>query len=446
MKKTYFLTLFLFFIAITAIAQTNQIQVFNEILFYDGYAAVVDHPVPDGVLRHKNSLYATRLSEEQLASFGEETTMHVIIKAACDNYDRIGNVNLALVPKGEDTYQPENVSRIEIGRYITPFMNKNKQPDEVPYQYEVNFIKHILKEESLLAEYDFWIELELFGVPYAANKEIAGCAGRNDVFYGTLYFETSTPAVGLEDDNVLIPLFFKRRFNNYQENATDELGRTLRTIEFDLENDLENVRLVLITSNHGAASGGEEYKRRMHYVYFDGEEVLQYKPGRTSCEPFRQYNTQGNGIYGYYKKTDAEWQSFSNWCPGDVIDNRIIEIEHLEKGTHTFRIEVPDAVFKGKDGNFPLSLFLLGKKASGSSLLEVKGSDIRIFPNPVDRELTISPVADINKIMIADLTGRIVYQGKAMQTMDLTSYTPGIYNLILTTNNGKLYTRKLIKR
>lgn len=208
-----------FFCSLTK-ADDTTISVFDEILFYDGYAGLKEEPIepiPENVLRHSNSLYAVKLTDEQLASFGEKTTMHVIVKAACDNYDRIGNVNLSLVPKGEETYTPGEVDRIELGRYITPFMNKNKQPDEVQYSYPIDYIKHIVKEKSLLDEYDLWIELELFGVPYAANTQVAGCAGRSDVFYGTLYFETSTPAAEIENDNLLLPLFRKARLNNYQE-------------------------------------------------------------------------------------------------------------------------------------------------------------------------------------------------------------------------------------
>jgi hypothetical protein len=91
------------------------------------------------------------------------------------------------------------------------------------------------------------------------------------------------------------------------------------------------------------------------------EEVLRYRPGRTSCEPFRHYNTQGNGIYGQNPRTDANWQSFSNWCPGDVIDTRIIKLGALSAGEYKFTITVPDAIFAGGQGNFPLSLYFMGK-------------------------------------------------------------------------------------
>jgi hypothetical protein len=328
----------------------------ESVVFYDGYAETVDEPVPDDIIRLRNSVYSTRLTQDHLASIQPNLRMQVVIGALCDNYDRIGSVRLALVPKGAETYEIDEVERLELTRFITPFMNKNRQPDTVPYEWEIDNVAPILTNADLQDEFDFWMELEVFGVPYAANDEVAGCAGRNDVFRGWLALYTDSTEEGVEYDT-LIPLAMKEKLNNYQEGASDEIGTTRKTVEITLEEDAEDALLVLITSNHGANSGGEEYNRREHYVYLDGELALQYKPGRESCEPFREYNTQGNGIYGPSPKTDEEWQSFSNWCPGDVIDTRIINWGAVTAGTHELVIDVPDAVFVGGQGNFPFSLY-----------------------------------------------------------------------------------------
>lgn len=336
------------------------LMILDQIVFYDGYAATVDEPIPDGVIRHSNALVATRLTDEQLASIQNTLQIGVIVGALCDNYDRIGSVNLALVPKGAATYVPADVQRIELARFITPFMNMNKSPKSVPYEYDANNVVAILKDEDLRAEYDLWIELAIFGVPYAAQKEVQGCAGRIDTQLGSLLLHTDSTQP-LEDLHTLLPLAISESFNNYAEGASDELGKTRKTLQFELKADTDDARLVLITSNHGANDGGEEYIRREHYVGVDDKLVLQYKPGRTSCEPFRIYNTQGNGIYGPTPRSDDEWQSFSNWCPGDVIDTRIIMLGAVKAGVHEFVIEVPDAVFAGGQGDFPFSLYLQAK-------------------------------------------------------------------------------------
>ncbi|MCB9248800.1 MAG: hypothetical protein H6613_09785 [Ignavibacteriales bacterium] len=151
-------------------------------MFYDGYAETVDEPVPDGIYRISNSKYVTKLSDENLTKIGNKLYLDIVIKAACDNYDRIGNVFLSLINKGENYNQNGLVSTVEIARFITPFMDKNKSPEEVPYTFDISNIAKILKDTELSSKYDFWIEFDVFGVPYAANEQISGCAGKNYTF------------------------------------------------------------------------------------------------------------------------------------------------------------------------------------------------------------------------------------------------------------------------
>ena len=337
--------------------EPQTFTVLDKIVFYDGYAGLVDEPVPEGVIRHSNALVAIKFSDEQLAAIQKTLQIGVIVGALCDNYDRIGSVNLALVPKGAASYVPAEVQRLELARFITPFMNMNKDPKTVPCQWKADNVVPILKDEALLAKYDFWFELSIFGVPYAANTEVAGCADRNDTQLGTLLLYTDSSKAA-EEFSVLLPLAISESFNNYAEGASDMVGTTRKTVPFELPADTKNFQLVLITSNHGANQGGEEYIRRQHNVYVDGMLALQYRPGRTSCEPFRVYNTQGNGIYGQSPKSDEEWQSFSNWCPGDVIDTRIVPLGAFKAGKHEFVIDVPDATFAGGQGDFPFSLYI----------------------------------------------------------------------------------------
>ncbi|MCB9248799.1 MAG: hypothetical protein H6613_09780 [Ignavibacteriales bacterium] len=57
------------------------------------------------------------------------------------------------------------------------------------------------------------------------------------------------------------------------------VGQTIRTLEFTTSTSIQNATLYLITSNHGANAGGEEYVRRNHYIYFDETLIDAYKPG-----------------------------------------------------------------------------------------------------------------------------------------------------------------------
>lgn len=458
MKRTLQLLSFCLIACITYNAHSQTtIKFFDKVLFFDGYAGLVSDatynsvsptPLPAGLIRHRNDLYATKMSDAQLASIGTSLTMNVTIKASCDNYDRIGNVNLALVPKGATTYNPDDVKRIEIGRYITPFMNKNIMPDTVPYTFNIPNVANLLRETSITSVYDIWVELEVFGVPYAAQTQVSGCSGRTDVFFGTLEFVTNTPPAPAENTNVLLPLSFKKELKNYDTSGTDQLGTTKRTINFNLNTPLTDAIFVLITSNHGANAGGEEYNRRNHFIYFDGNEVLKYKPGRTSCEPFRKYNTQGNGIYGPSPRTDAQWQSFSNWCPGDVITTRIINLGPLPAGPHSFRIEVPDAVFVNNEGYFPVSLYLQGK--TSGVVLDIEDAAMAsvhatIFPNPSHDVFHIETDEKIEEVSVFNLLGQKVFSGNSKQ-IDIANLPSGMYWAKINFANDKTITRKLIKK
>ncbi|MBL7945873.1 MAG: T9SS type A sorting domain-containing protein [Flavobacteriales bacterium] len=442
-------TLFALGLFLTSASAQTTITVMDGVIFHDGYAGLVPDVAPQpNIIKLRNDLFARKLTATELGTIGSTLQMRIVIGALCDNYDRIGNVNMAFVPVGAETYDPNAVEHIELGRFITPFMNKNIQPDSVVYSFNVDNVARLLKDTELTSAYDLWIELAVFGVPYAANTEVAGCAGRNDVFSGKLTLTTNDP-VAPQDTDVLMPLFFNANFNNYQAGATDTLGLTTRSITFNVEEELTDAAFFLITSNHGANQGGEEYIRRFHYAYFDGALELTYRPGRTTCEPFRQFNTQPNGIYGTTPRTPAQWQSFSNWCPGDVIDIRRIDLGPMSAGTHTFMIRVPAATFAGGQGNFPLSLYLHGTTSgqlSSVGLIEREAIAVSLHPNPSDGASVIVVPSAPADITVTNTLGEVVLQQRSVdQRTTLRLTTAGMYLVHVTTPTGKATRKWIVK-
>ncbi|MES2778538.1 MAG: peptide-N-glycosidase F-related protein [Bacteroidota bacterium] len=434
-------------------AQTT-FKMFDNELFIDGYAngqlTKYNDSLPPsaGVSRLRTSLVAKKFSPTQLVSIGNDLSMKVLIKASCDNYDRGGHVSLAFVPKGQTTYNPDSVKRIEIARFITPFMNKNKKPDTVPYTYEINNVASLLNEKAITDSFDVWCELDVFGVPYAANTQITGCAGRADVFFGSVDFTTTTPHA-IQNNNVMVALGNQLDFNNYQTKATDVMGQTIKTITYNLPVKTYHTKIYLITSNHGAGTNGEEYNRRTHFVYADGSQVLAYLPGFESCEPYRKYNTQGNGIYGASPRSDEEWQSFSNWCPGAYIPTRIIHLGTLEAGTHTFKIEVPEAIFQGADGNFPLSVYIQGKTeyVAGVSELNAHLANISLYPNPVNGSIvTISSEIDVTGVSVYNAVGKRVLEEAGTTSINVESLTEGIYYVKVDLSTGEHTVKSFMKK
>lgn len=422
----------------------TSIPVFSQIVFYDGYAANVSQPVPANTLRLANSRYTRKMTDTELNSFQNEIQMNVTIGALCDNYDRIGGVHIALVPKGQASYTMNDpqVKRIEVGRYITPFMNKNISPTEVPYTYEVNNLYAVFSNTALRAAYDIWVELDVFGVPYAANTQVAGCANRNDVFAGTLTFVTSNDPAVTNTFNSLLPLLDSSTLNNY--NNTDVAGQTVRLVNFNMTQTASNPAFFIVTSPHGAGTNGEEYVRRQNFVSLDNTQVLTFTPGGKSCEPYRMYNTQGNGIYGSTPKTTLWWTSWNNWCPGDAVPIRTFSVPSLSAGSHTLKYEVPDAEFYNQDGQVVLSMYMQAQ-SQNLSVKDVSTVDVSIFPNPTADYVTIRGQKKVKQISVLTMDGRKLSETNGPKA-DLTAYPAGTYLLDIVLEENTRFTHKVMKK
>lgn len=346
-------------ITVVGLPESTNSTVFSNVIFYDGYATTVNEPVQDGVIRVSNASYVTKLNESHLNNLSNKLKIAVTIGALCDNYDRIGSVFINFMPKDQEFAMSNVAKRLEVGRFITPFMNKNKSPNEVPYLFETDNLALIFNDPAIRAQYDFWMELNVFGVPYAANTQISGCSGRNDVFLGTMKF-ISTNEEYTHTNQGFTPVATYHTVNNYSASGTDVIGQTTKTFTFNVASAVSNAKIYVISSNHGANSGGEEYNRRSHEIYFDSALIDTYVPGGKSCEEFRQYNTQGNGIYGAGPKSLSYWTSFNNWCPGDIIPIRVYDLGNVSAGTHTFNVKIPQAQFVNGEGYVPFSVYIQG--------------------------------------------------------------------------------------
>lgn len=451
----------LLFSAVALAQDPYTLTLYDQAVYYGMYEATVSEPVPEGAIRLSNSSYSKMLTEEQLASFGNTLTMTVTLRALCDNYDRIGNVNLTLVPKGQESYSynDENIKRIEIGRFITPFMRLGVQPLDVPYVFNVDNLTNLFHDANTTSQYDIWIELEVYGYQGGPGQggaavEVPGCQGRNDVYMGSLEFVSGhNPDIIYGDDNFFLPLSYKYELKNYTLEGTDVLGETVRTINFTLDSPVPNAKLYIITSNHGANTNGEEYVRRDHFIYFNDELKLTYKPGGVSCVPFSVYNTQPNCIYRIcYSNgtsvprpdTDAAW-SWNNWCPGDKIPIRVVELGDLPAGDHSYRIEVPDAVFAGGQGYFPMSVYMQGVTTTLDTP-EFANESFSIYPNPVtDVATIISAGSAVKTVAVINTLGQIVYTGTT-NDVNLSQLQNGMYIVKVTFDDSRTAVQKIIKK
>lgn len=442
-RKLFFSSIFLtnlFF------SQTTMTNVISDAVYYDGYAATVSTPAPTGLTRLNNARYTRKLTDSELDSFKAKIAMRVTIGSLCDNYDRLGEVFLAMVPKNQSTYtiNDPNVKRIEVGRYITPFMNKNRTPSEVPYTYDVSNLYSVFHDTGLRSAYDIYMELDVFGVPYAAQTQVSGCSGRIDVFSGTLtFFSTDTGATPTDFNNI-VPILSYNKLNNY--NSTDVSGETVRIVTFNLPTPVTNARFFVISTPHGANSGGEEYVRRQNYTYIDDAQVLTYTPGGISCEPYRVYNSQGNGIYGPSPKTFANWTSWNNWCPGNSVPIREFTLSSLTAGNHTLKHTIPTAVFNQQQGDVMLSVYMQSKSNVILDVKDIKTIDVSIYPNPASDFVHVKSKIDIASISLFNIEGRKLAETYRENQINVSQYNKGVYFLHIILKDGTAFKHKIIKK
>jgi hypothetical protein len=323
-------------------------------------------------------------------------------------------------------------------------MNKNRSPLEVPYTYDLSNLYNVFHDNSLRSTSDLYMELDVFGVPYAAQTQVAGCSGRIDVFSGTLtFFSTNTGATST-DHNSLVPILTYSKLNNY--NSTDVTGETVRIVNFNLPNAITNARFFVISTPHGANSGGEEYVRRQNYTYMDDVQVLTYTPGGISCEPYRVYNTQGNGIYGATPKSFADWTSWNNWCPGNSVPIRTFTLPNITAGNHTLKHTIPTAVFNQQQGDVFLSVYMQGKSNTVLNVNDVKTIDVNIYPNPTSDFVNIKSKVNVTSLTLFSIDGKKLSENYNEDRIDLSAYGTGIYFLNIVLKDGTTFKHKIIKK
>ena len=443
MKVNYnYLTIIFLFFSILGFSQTNQIQLYNKIVFYNGYGTLDTSPTPAGITRLANSRYIKKLESTDFAQMLNTLSMKVTIYPLCDNYDRIGSVLLTIVPTGTIVDKNLTNKSIEIGRFITPFMDMNKTPNEVTYQYDLNHLMGMFKDPNFLQNNDIWVEFSLFGTPGAAQKEIQGCAGRNDVFEGSLVFETTG---GTNTTPNFLPKRLCSKINMNSTNNSDYAGTAGRIVYFANTAVLKNANIQLITSAHGAGQGGEEYVRRDHFVSFDQQQVLTYKPGGKSCEPYRIYNTQANGIYGSSAKSATWWEGWNNWCPGDKIPNILINLGDIQPGNHSFAITVPSGQFVSSNDKIIVSAFLYSEDNEVLTNDDFEVVSYNIYPNPATNIITIESSKAVKQLTVFNTNGKKVLQAYT-NNLNVSTLPNQVYLLEILLENGQKIVEKIIKQ
>lgn len=250
----------------------------------------------------------------------------------------------------EDDYMPV----VELMRFFTPFgvnhFNDRVQldglewADEAYYKMEVSELSDRLQGDVLIGafigNYDgggHKVSLDLVAYPQDYDGDVS------------------------KNSRWSLPLF---NTCNVMEMSGQNYGRLFQTdsltVEFDIPEGVENLRLRYITTGHGGWGGGDEFNPKENTIIIDGEKVLRYTPWRCDCATYRELNPVSGNFWNGVSSSDL---SRSGWCPGTATNPVYFDLSDLKPGHHTITVVIPQGEDEGGSfSHWMVSGVLVGKK------------------------------------------------------------------------------------
>jgi GLPGLI family protein len=249
-----------------------------------------------------------------------------------------------------DKYTPP----IELMRFITPFgiAHYNSQvqvygvdwEDSITYKQDVTNLLPALQGEV-------W-----FGV-------FIGCYdnGGHEVSLRLKYYPDDIPQEVQPVQKAFIqPLLFTA---NIMEASSQEYSTLFETdtltVDVDIPEGIKELTLRYISTGHGGWGGGDEFNKKMNYIFADGKPVYSFIPWRDDCGMYRKYNPASGNFPNGMSSSDF---SRSGWCPGSTSVPVDIPVTGLKPGRHTFSVYIPMGKPEGTSFSaWNVSAVLIGK-------------------------------------------------------------------------------------
>ena len=151
------------------------------------------------------------------------------------------------------------------------------------------------------------------------------------------------------NDDWTLPLF---NTCNVMEMAGQHYGRMFKTdsltVEFEIPENVENLRLRYISTGHGGWGGGDEFNPKENTIIIDGEKVFTHTPWRCDCATYREMNPVSGNFWNGQSSSDL---SRSGWCPGTATQPVYFDLGFLKAGKHTITIAIPQGDDEGSSFN-----------------------------------------------------------------------------------------------
>ena len=161
------------------------------------------------------------------------------------------------------------------------------------------------------------------------------------------------------NDDWTLPLF---NTCNVMEMAGQHYCRMFKTdsltVEFEIHENVSDLRLRYISTGHGGWGGGDEFNPKENTIIIDGEKVFTHTPWRCDCATYREMNPVSGNFWNGQSSSDL---SRSGWCPGTATQPVYFDLGFLKAGRHTITIAIPQGDDEGSSFNhWMVSGVLLG--------------------------------------------------------------------------------------
>ncbi|HRE12446.1 MAG TPA: PNGase F N-terminal domain-containing protein [Ignavibacteria bacterium] len=248
-----------------------------------------------------------------------------------------------------DKYTPP----IELMRFITPFgighYNSQVQVYGVTWEDSLTYKQDITNLLPAI-EGEVW-----FGV-------FIGCydKGGHEVSLRLKYYPDDIPQEVQSVPKAFIqPLMFT---TNIMEASSQEYSTIFETdtltVDVDIPEGIKELTLRYISTGHGGWGGGDEFNKKMNYIFADGKLVYSFIPWRDDCGMYRKYNPASGNFPNGMSSSDF---SRSGWCPGSTSVPVDIPLS-LMPGRHTVSVYIPLGKPEGTSFSaWNVSAVLIGK-------------------------------------------------------------------------------------
>ncbi len=260
--------------------------------------------------------------------------------------DRRGEIYRAI--KIEDDFLPI----VELMRFFTPFgvnhfndrvrIDNMEWSDVAYYKQDVTDVSKHLRGDVLIGA-------------FIGNYDGGGHKISLDIlaYPGDYSFDLS------QNDDWTLPIF---NTCNVMEMAGQNYGRLFLTdsltVEFEIPENVENVRLRYISTGHGGWGGGDEFNPKENSIIVDNEKIFTHTPWRCDCATYRELNPVSGNFWNGQSSSDL---SRSGWCPGTATQPVYFDLHFLKPGKHTITIAIPQGDDEGSSFNhWMVSGVLLG--------------------------------------------------------------------------------------